>query len=171
MQKKTMKTKKLLVFPHKVIRAKVIKQYMSEYGYRRAVGFSCGHASEALKMAGIETLAVAPNGDLEANRWFRQGEIAEKFQGFFDATSGHLPFELMNLIAAEYKRYLGEIPMMNYIPCGSGETVICLKMAYPDRKFFAVYNIDESTKYEENAPLNSLVRVVAEKVIMEKTSE
>ena len=160
-----MRFETLLVFPHKAIRAKAIRLYMDEYGYKKAVCFSCGHASDALKSVGVETLAIAPNGDLEAHRWFRQGEIAENFNGFFDATSGHLPVELMNSIATEYRRYLGEIPMLNYIPCGSGETLVCLKMAYPDRKFVAVYNIDESTKYNEYAPLNSLVKAIAEDVI------
>lgn len=166
-----MKCKELLRFPNKAIRATAIRKYMNKYGYQYAVCFSCGHASDELRKAGVPTLAIAPNGDLEAKRWFPQGEVANTFKGFFDATSGHLPMELMEIIGQEYRAYLGEIPEYNYIPSGSGETLVCLKMAYPGKRFCAVYNIDDATRYDEENPLNAIVAAIAEKIIFIKKTE
>ena len=155
----------LLIFPHKRIRARIIKSYMERHGLTRAVCFSCGHASDELRAAGIDTLAVAPNGDLEARRWFSQGDIRRAFSGYFDATSGHLPAELMQEIGAAYREYLGALDGLVYVPCGSGETLVCLKMAYPRNNFVAVYNIDEATEYNAGAALNALVEALAERVV------
>ena len=155
-----------LRFPHKAIRAEVIKKYMKKWNYDKAVCFSCGNASARLKEAGVNTLAIATNGELTPNKWFEQAEIAKTFPGYFDATSGNLPIELMNALAKTYKDYLGELASPVYVPTGSGETLVCLKMAYPEIDFIAVYNLDSATEYSESAPLNSLVKALAKDVIM-----
>jgi hypothetical protein len=46
------------------------------------------------------------------------------------------------------------------VPTGSGETIICLRLAYPDVVFKPVYGLDRSTKFEEDAPLNGVVQVL-----------
>lgn len=156
----------LLRFPHKRLRSVAIKQYMEKAGYRKAVCFSCGNAAQELARAGVDVLHIGPNGVLEPRRWFTQAEIANCFREYFDATSGHLPAELLKVLAKIYRGYLGEIGDGRiYVPTGSGETLVCLKLAYPDKKFVAVYNLDASTEYNEAAPLNDLVRVLADEVV------
>ena len=155
----------LLRFPHKKIRAAVIKEYMQECGYKKAVCFSCGNASTALKDAGVDLLDMSPYGDMIAQRWFTPSEIMKWFPDSLDATSGHLSIELMSKIGKAFKEYLGELPQVNYIPTGSGETITCLKMAYPDKEFVAVYNIDQATEYSEQATLNGLVQCMASNII------
>lgn len=151
----------LLRFPHKKIRAQVIKQYMQESGYTKAVCFSCGNAADALIAEGVDTLHIGENGVLTPNKWFSPEEIANIWVGRFDATSGHLIHYLMEKIGKAYKEYLGTLPNIVYVPSGSGETLVCLKMAYPEIDFVAVYGLDKATEYNENAPLNTLVRILA----------
>lgn len=152
-------------FPNKRIRAKVIKEYMHKYGYEKAVCFSCGNATRELKRAGVNVLDISPTGDLQALKWYTMGDIKQTFPSYFDATSGHLPYECMLWIAQEYKKYLGDIPQTIYLPTGSGETLVCLKLAYPKSKIKAVYNLNSATAYEKGAPLNSLVRLLADDII------
>ena len=149
---------KTLEFPNKKIRAEVIKEYVVKAGYKGVVAFSCGNATKALREVGLRVIDISPNGELIANKWWEPYEIANIFEGYFDATSGHLPLFLMIKIAKEFKKYLGELPDWHYrVPTGSGETIICLKMAYPDKYFFAVYNLNEATKYNKEAPLNFII--------------
>lgn len=152
----------LLRFPHKQIRAKVIKEYISG---KPCVCFSCGNAAKALENEGIEVLHIGPHGVLEPKKWFSQLEIAETFSNYFDATSGNLSMELMLQIGNAYKKYLGELTSPVYVPSGSGETVLCLKLAYPEIDFVAVYNLDEATEYSEQSPLNKIVEIICKKVI------
>lgn len=155
---------KLLKFPHKTIRAQVIHEYI---GNNRVVCFSCGNASRALKEQGMDVLDISPSGDLLALRWFTQRDILHNFENYFDATSGHLNNELMGLIGKAFKDYLGDIKDNEtiYVPTGSGETLVCLKMAYPKVNFIAVYNINEATEFSEYAPLNMLVKLLATDII------
>lgn len=154
-----------LTFPNKQLRAEAIKDYI-EGRYEGAVCFSCGNASRELKAAGVNTIDISPRGDLMANRWFRQAEVSDVFPTLFDATSGHLPMELMVNIASRFKRYLGELQgPCYYVPTGSGETLFCLKLAYPDKKFIAVYNMNEATQYDEENPFNEVVKAVADDII------
>lgn len=154
----------LLRFEHKKIRANVIKEYIG--ADKPVICFSCGNASRELKLAGLNVLDISPSGDLLALRWFTINEIKQKFPGYFDATSGHLDITLMGLIGKAYKERLGELLSSPcYVPCGSGETLVCLKLAYPEVEFIAVYNLDSATEYSENAPLNDLVKVLAKDVI------
>lgn len=143
----------------KSVRARVIKRHMEAYGYKLAVCFSCGNATRELKNAGVDLLAISPGGDLLPNRWFTMAEITVKFPGYFDATSGHLSIALMNEIARQLKYELNLIPGEFYdVPTGSGETIICLAIAFPQCKFRAVYDDnDPATAYEPNAPLNWLI--------------
>lgn len=158
--------KKLLRFPHKELRAAVIKKYIAEAGYDKVVCFSCGNAAAKLEEAGVDVLHIGAKGVLEPHKWFTQAEIAKVFPGYFDATSGHLPAELMVRLAKVYKAYIGRIQGDTvYIPTGSGETLVCLKMAYPEKQFVAVYNIDKATEYDIDAPLNAYVRATAAAII------
>jgi hypothetical protein len=43
------------------------------------------------------------------------------------------------------------------VPTGSGETIICLQMAYPERTFIAQYNVNQGSKYNAEAPLNNFI--------------
>ena len=160
-----MDTIELLTIPHKRIRSLIIKEYLSKHSYKGCVCFSCGNASDALKKVGINTIAIADNGDFIANRWFTPGEVYEIFTNYFDATSGHLPIELMNQIALYYREHLKDLPEINYIPSGSGETLVCLKIAFPNKKFIAVYNLDKTTEYDSECILNDLVKALAADII------
>jgi len=161
----------LFNFPHKQIRAAVIRQYMAENGFVKAVCFSCGNASRALREAGVDTLDISPAGDLSPGRWFTQAEIQRTFPGMFDATSGHLPAELMTRIAGAFRAHLGPISGHIYLPTGSGETLIELKMAYPELIITAVYGLDKATEYSTQAPLNALVRALASDIIFLHNTE
>lgn len=157
---------KLLRFPHKRLRAGCIKKYMEYAGFEKCVCFSCGNAAEALEAAGVDVLHIGRRGILEPKKWFSLADISRVFPQCFDATSGNLSIELMVALGAAYKSFLGDtIGDTVYVPSGSGETLVCLKLAYPDKKFVAVYGLDEATKYEPEAPLNDLVLLLAEKVI------
>lgn len=155
----------LFRFENKRIRARAIRAYMESHGYDKAVCFSCGNASRELRNAGINTLDVSPIGDMLALRWFTIGEIREQFPQHFDATSGHLPMDCMQLVAEMFKEEIGDRLGSIYLPTGSGETLVCLKMAYPDSKITAVYDMNAATAYEPSAPLNALVGLLAEDVI------
>lgn len=151
-------------FPAKRLRAVAIKRFMEQAGKSRAVCFSCGNASRALKEAGVETLDISKSGDLEARRWFTMAEIRKAFPNHFDATSGHIPIDCMAEVAREFRGHLQCLPELIYLPTGSGETLVELKLAFPTAKIIAVYDLDEATAYEEGAPLNGLVKALAEEV-------
>ena len=154
-----------LIFENKRIRAEVIRRYLSGRHNKKVVCFSCGNASRELTAAGLEVIDVSPSGVLTANRWLTQQEISEMFPQCFDATSGHLPFELMLKIAEAFKQTLGVLKGRRYlVPTGSGETIVCLKLAYPDTEFVAVYNMGKPTEYCKDAPLNKLVQVISAEV-------
>jgi hypothetical protein len=157
---------KLLRFPHKRIRAQIIKQYMQDAGYKKAVCFSCGNAGKALADAGVNVLHIGAQGELTPNKWYTQADIAQVFTGYFDATSGHLPMQVMLQLADAYKEHLSNtLGSTVYVPTGSGETLVCLKLAYPDKRFIAVYNLDSATEYSKDAPLNRLVQLLADGII------
>lgn len=155
----------LFRFPNKEIRAKAIKAYMEKYGYKKAVCFSCGNASRELKKCGVDVLDISPSGSLQALEWFTIGDIKRWFPDCLDATSGHLPFDCMQEVAKAYKDYIKHLPGEINLPTGSGETLVCLKMVFPYTKINAVYNIDDATLYNKEAPLNVLVGLLAERVL------
>lgn len=90
----------------KRIRAEVVWAYMKRCNIAYAVCFSCGNASLYLREAGVPLLDISPHGDLMANRWFTMEEIRQRFPQAFDATSGHLPADLMEDIAERLKKEL-----------------------------------------------------------------
>ncbi len=149
----------MLEFPErKQIRAGVIKQFMWDAHYRQAVCFSCGNASGALKARGVRVLEVAVGRDLKAEHWWSPEDIHQWFPSAFDATSGHLPMPLMVRLARAYREFLGDLREAEYrVPTGSGETIICLLLAYPHITFRAVYECGPGTRYDANAPLNGIV--------------
>ena len=155
----------MLRFPHKAIRARVIKEYLAAQGCEKVVCFSCGNAAERMQEAGLDVLHIGPKGVLAPRKWFTQKEIACEFPGRFDATSGHLPAELMYALSQAYKAHIGHLPQKVYVPTGSGETLVCLKLAYPDTDFVAVYNMDDATEYSPDAPLNAYVAAMAADVL------
>lgn len=156
----------LLMFPNKKIRAEVIKEYLTGKNYKGVVCFSCGNATRELKNVGLDVIDISPNGDFIPLHWFQPSLIKKIFPDYFDATSGHLDMEVMTTVAKRYKEVLQDkIKDINYIPTGSGETLVCLKLAFPDKKFIAVYNIDNATKYEKEAVLNALVKLMSEKIV------
>lgn len=143
-------------------RTKMIKQYTN----KPIICFSCGNAARSLEKEGLTVLHIGEQGVLNPNKWFTVQEIQHYFPEYFDATSGHLNMELMNLIAEEYKKELKQLPNTIYLPTGSGETLVCLKLAFPETKIIAVYNLGKETEYNENAPLNKLVEILSEKIII-----
>jgi len=157
----------------KLVRSEIIIDYVLNAEIKKIVIFSCGNAAEFLsekieeKDLKINLLRIMPNeGDLKSQRWFRKEEIKKWFPDSFDATSGHLSLILMIRIA---KILANEDSLINIfksnlngefeIPTGSGETIICMKMAFPNLKFIPLYNLEgeNGTKYDEENPLNWLV--------------
>lgn len=150
----------------KRIRAEVVRAYMVRCGIAYAVCFSCGNASRYLREAGVPLIDISPHGDLTANRWFTMEEIRQRFPQAFDATSGHLPADLMHEIAERLKREFNFEQDTEYIiPTGSGEGVVCLKMAFLDILFTPQYNnSDPATEYNDESPLNAVVRAMFNKI-------
>ena len=156
---------KLLEFPNKRIRAEAIREYMRGLGYDGAVCFSCGNATRELIAAGVDTVAISPEGDFMANRWFTQADVRRVFPTRFDATSGHLPLELLPIIGKRFREHLGELEGPVYVPTGSGETLAALMAAYPSVEFVAVRNLGPATAYEEGCPTNLIIRLSGVRVI------
>lgn len=149
----------------KHIRADVIDRYMRANGFRLCVCFSCGNASRILKEHGVPCVAVAPDGDLLAGRWWTMAEIRRTFPTAFDATSGQLPADVMLQVAHEFRKEFAPLfadgDKAYVIPTGSGETVLCLKLAFPDRTFIAQWRTgDPNCEYEPCAPLTPFVRAL-----------
>lgn len=135
----------------KQIRAKVIKAHLAATGQTQCVCFTCGNSSKYLKAEGLDVVEV-----LNPDRWWTFAEIQAKYK-MFDATSGHLPMPLISEIAEILNKAVGTIPHDTEIACGSGETFLCLKMAFPFTKLRPVYNLDRPTQFNPEAPLNDLV--------------
>jgi len=150
----------MIRFSAKKIRAQVIAEYIALAGYRGAVCFGCGNGAAAIRETGVYVLDISERGELEARKWWTPAEIHKCWPDLFDATSGHLPAFLMMEIGRAFRAHLGEIDG-GEVPTGSGETITCLRWAYPDKKFSPVYNLDRATQYDEQSPLNDLVKIRA----------
>ena len=146
----------------KRVRSQVIRRYMQAQGYTRAVCFSCGNAYRALLAEGVDVVGVAPGGELQALRWFKPAEVARTFPGLFDATSGHLPLELMYEIAGELRKEVVLERGVEYrVAAGSGETALCLKLAWPEADIAAVFDDSKpETEWNDCNHLNALLRIV-----------
>ncbi len=152
----------MLILPHrKITRAKIIREYMQRAGYAAAVCFTCGNAGRALIDVGVETLVVGPGGALLPEKWWSQADISRAWPHLFDATSGHLPMEVMLQLAEEYRQRYRQVLKNGgsyVVPSGSGETAVALALAYPRAHIVARYdNTRPECKYEPGAPLNKLV--------------
>lgn len=145
-----------LLVNEKAIRSAVIAAYMAEAGYKHAVIFSCGNAATALRVAGVSVTEIGPEGELEARRWWSLAQIRFTWPQWFDATSGHLPAPLMAEIAKRLAAAIGALDRdtVYEVETGSGETIACLRMAYPHITFEPVYNVSRGSQYDAAAPLN-----------------
>jgi len=153
----------LLRFPAKVIRAQIIEHHVRTAGYRGCVCFSCGNASAALRGRGLYVVDVSPSGMLAATRWWQPEEIKRCWHDLFDATSGHLPAYLMARIAEAYRAHLGALSDTIYdVPTGSGETIICLRWAYPGTNFRPVVDDTPATARHPQAPLLRVAGALAD---------
>ena len=164
-------TLNLLRFPAKRLRANYLVQKAYRKGHTGVLCFSCGNSSAALRNAVLAAelplivLDISPHGDLTANRWFTQLEIARIWPDFLDGTSGHVTDTELSVISNLFRHYLGELgPGPWYVPTGSGETILALALAYPHTSFVPVYSLDEWTQYNEEAPRNEQVRQVNEPI-------
>lgn len=150
----------------KKIRAKVIKEYLVARGEDSCVCLTSGNSAKYLRKEGIKVIEIGRYGLVDANRWLSFNEVG--IFNKFDATSGHLPLPMMVEIGKRLKDKIGKLRGEYLVNAGSGETVICLKLAYPDVKFTAVYNVkglEEETRYSEEAPLNGLVKLLCDVII------
>lgn len=146
----------MLKVPEKRIRASVIREYVERANYDGVVCFSCGHASAELKLAGLDVVDVSRTGDLDAMRWWTPEQIRRIWPNRFDATSGHLPVPLMVRIAFQLRLLLIETIDRNtvyIVPTGSGETITCLRWAFPDVKFVHQFGVSPEVVREPGAPL------------------
>lgn len=148
----------------KLLRASVVARYAAAAGYPGVVVFSCGNAARALQSAGrLHGLTVVPvhkGGPLVPGAWWEPAAIHEAWPTFMDATSGHLPAPLMVQLAGRLREHLGPLDRRHryVVPTGSGETVLCLAMAYPGVDFVAAYDDTvAATRWEPGAPLNTWV--------------
>ena len=147
----------------KALRAAAIKKYMEQNGFKQCVCFSCGNSSRALLEAGVKCVDISPKGDLiPSSKWWSKSEIKNAFASCFDATSGHLPIELLTSIAQIFSQNFTKKFEQNFIyeiPTGSGETIFCLKIAFPLVDFVAVYSEkDKSCTYNPKAPLTPIIK-------------
>lgn len=155
----------VLRFPAKAIRARVIDEYVQAAGYRGCVCFSSGNASAALRGRGLYVVDVSPNGKLEATQWWQPEEIRKAWPDLFDATAGHLPAYLMVRLAKAYREHLGvplSIEPPYYVPTGSGETLMCLRWAYPGVVFYPYRDGTIATRRHMQAPLLGVAGALAD---------
>jgi hypothetical protein len=153
----------------KKIRAKVIKKYLNGSGINKCVCFSSGNAATELKAVGLDVVHVGTRGDLMPLKWFSFGEVAKSFNGLFDATSGHLPFPMLVEIAWQIKNEIHNWDKKNVkIETGSGETLVCLSLAFPDIVFEPVYGKSGPTEFNKLAPMNWIVDILKSRVAASK---
>lgn len=157
-----------LELPHrKAVRASIIRDHViSVPSYHGVVCFSCGNAYNELRAAikHIPVIGISPNGQLTPNKWFSDTDVAQAWPGFFDATSGHLSPYMMNRLADYYRKVLAGTVLdgvVYTVPTGSGETLVALSLAFPHSKFLPQYGVGTGTEYNQEAPLDSYVRVLA----------
>ena len=159
-----------IISTNKKERAPVIVDFAKAHHYEGIVIFSIGNSDDvkrSILMSSLNLIQVSPGGDLQsANRWWTQDEIKSSWPNYFDATSGHLPVFLLNQVVIKIRsKFLGIDESGEYfVPTGSGETFVCMAMAFPRVKFRAVYNIDKYTQWNPNAPLNDMVKALADDV-------
>ena len=154
----------ILKFPAKRLRAEVIANYIRATDQMGVVVFGCGNGARDLRAQGVDVLDISPEGDVAPTRWWTPAEIAREWPRRFDATSGHLPLHLMVRVAGAFRAHLGALPSWKSwgVPSGSGETILCLFLAYPTHMFTAIYGEDHATQFNEQAPLNAAVKALVD---------
>ncbi len=156
-----------IIATNKKERSSIVIDYAKTHLYEGIVVFSIGNPEDltrSILRSSLNLISVSPGGDLQsANKWWSQEEIRTSWPNYFDATSGHLPLFLLNKIVIKIRsKFLGIREDVEYfVPTGSGETFVCMAMAFPTISFKAVYNIDRYTQWNPNAPLNDLVNALA----------
>jgi hypothetical protein len=162
----------------KKIRAELIRDHLVSKGLNRCVCFSCGHSAGLLEAEGLNVVYIGEKGILKPNKWFTPEEIQKVFNGLFDATSGNLNDSIMGQIAIRLREIkkrqelyslfeknpyfdLNSIDRFDpdnntyLIPTGSGETIICLTLAFPQTRFVPIrVQGVSSTEFQEGYPLN-----------------
>ena len=135
---------------------------MAGAGYKRAVCFTCGNATAFLRSAGVEVVSVGEKEELKPNKWFSHAEIHRYWPDAFNATSGDLPVSLMFEISKRLRRELGEKYVLGEVETGSGETILCLMLAYPEqaKNAVAVRNTSPATAFNKHANLNCLLEIL-----------
>lgn len=156
----------LLVVPQKRYRATVIASWMARSGYTQAVCFTCGNAAYALRDAGVDVLEVGPRGELVPTDWWTPSRVRRVWPDRFDATPGHLPLHLMIDTANAIRQQEPRPEFGAYsVPTGSGETILCVKLAWPELSLLPVFDLpglEAETRYDPDAPLlASIAGVVA----------
>lgn len=142
----------------KAVRAEVIRTHCKSAGYDGCVCFSSGNSSRALRSLGLYTIDISPTGQLTANGWWPVDHVHRAWPHLFDATSGHLPLPLMVELARVYQASLRPIEPTYAVPTGSGETILALKIAFPDIKWVAHYSTGiKGAYYDSRSPLNMVV--------------
>lgn len=154
--------------PFKAWRAAAIRSHLDHVygrGLKGVVCFTCGNSADALRKEGLRVVEVGAKGPIAPTRWWGHEDIAFAWPNHFDATSGHLSVPLMLDIARLFKAQLGNLDDHRlaggvYVPSGSGETAVCLALAYPELPVIACYGATNGpeTEYNKEAPLNGLVQ-------------
>jgi len=148
----------------KKIRAFIIKSHLDKLGLDTCVCFTSGNATRFLRRAGLKVVSIGNKEDLSSNKWFSYTDIQKSFNGLFDATSGHLPLPFLNEISSRLKKeYAGFFNKDKIYPIkiGSGETILCLKLAFPEISFEPIRIKGYApTKFDKEAPLNDLIQVI-----------
>ena len=144
----------------KQVRAEVIRAHIEAMGNPPVVCLTCGNAAEALRCAGLRVVELGPRGWLLPQRWLSATDVASLFPGHFDATSGHLSMPLMLEIARQLAIRLPVWELPLHVPAGSGETYVCLRLAFPHSRIFPEYGTDGPLAYHPEAPLNALVKAL-----------
>jgi len=125
------------------------------------VVYTCGNSAIELKKSGFtDVLDIGDKGTYQPNNWHYSYFIKKLFPNRIDLTSGHLPVDLCYLLGKEYSNQLSELPSV--VPSGSGETVLSLALANPERSFKAEFNNDfpHTTLNEENKITALLIAMV-----------
>jgi len=143
----------------KKIRSKIIKEYIKKVGINKVVCFTCGNATQFMRDEGIDVLSLGENEDLNPCYWWTQEKINKTFKNYFNATSGDLPLFLMYKIANKLKKELGNYKS-GKIKIGSGETALCLKLAFPKAKIELYRDGNKETIYSPKANLNQLLKIL-----------
>lgn len=172
----------------KNVRGKVIARHVRNAGYPGVVVLSCGNAAYWLRLhmqgGGVAeryipgcippVVEIGHNGPLTVQQWLTPAEVHSFFPTYFDATSGHLPFPLMLEIGNELKELFPTLDdtVVYKVPTGSGETILCLRLAFPNIQFIAQYdNTERATTYDKDNPLNAAVAALFPFEIIDRRKE